>query len=110
MDPVMVSTITSASPVAHGSAAAVQTPQPGSASAKSGPTAQQLAALKQLLSKYATDQSHGAAASTLAGLGKQITAMAKSLGQNVSLPRASSTASAPAASAPPETGKVNVTA
>lgn len=78
---------------------------------------QQQAALKQLLATYAADQSHGAAASTLSALGKQIMADAKALGQTVTLPSApasstaSSAASTPSAAiAASDTGKLDVTA
>jgi hypothetical protein len=70
--------------------------------------------LKQLQSKYAADQSHGVAASTLSDLGKQIMAMANTLGQNVRLPSGSGTtrpaAPAPVASQSGQTGKIGITA
>jgi hypothetical protein len=78
------------------------------------PSAQQQAALKQLLSKYAYDQSHGVAASTLANLGKLILSTAQQLGQNVRLPRSSASPAAasavPVAAPPATTGKINVRA
>ena len=61
---------------------------------------QQLAALKQLVAKYATDQSHKAPADTLANLGRQILTMSAQLGQHIRLPAGSSSA----ASAPPTAG------
>jgi len=71
------------------------------------PAAQQQAALTQLMAKYAYAQSHGAAASTLSNLGKQILADAKALGRHVRLPTGP-TASGPDTAA--ETGLVNLKA
>jgi hypothetical protein len=68
---------------------------------------QQQAALSQLLVKYTYDQSHGAGAQVLSALGKQITAAAKLLGQDVTLPQAPPGAAAKPA---PEADKVDVTA
>jgi hypothetical protein len=80
-------------------------------SSATAPSAQQHAALTQLLSKYAYDQSHGVAALTLSSLGKQIMAAAKGLGQNVTLPRSSGAAPAVAATTTSrESDKLNVTA
>ena len=71
-------------------------------------TAQRQAALRQMLAKYAYDQSHGIDAGTLAKLGRQITTAAKALGQHVTLPQAATAAPAQIAVAPK--GKINVTA
>jgi hypothetical protein len=57
-------------------------------------TAQETAALNQLLTKYKYDVSHNSPASTLSSLGRQITADAKVVGQYVTLPRAPASASA----------------
>ena len=77
-------------------------------------TAQQSAALNRLLNTYRNDQSHHAPASTLSGLGRQIMAAAKAVGQRVTLPRGSPSADAasatPVASPPPQAAKVDVTA
>jgi hypothetical protein len=88
--------------------------RPVTRSSATAPSAQQHAALTQLLSKYAYDQSHGVAASTLSSLGRQIMAAAKGLGQNVTLPRASggsgTTPAAPVANTSRESDRLNVTA
>ena len=94
----MVSPLSAAAPPLH---TASSSPRP--AATRSGPSAEQLAALHQLVARYATDQTQSAAASTLSGLSRQIMAMAKSLNQQVTLPRAS-------AAAAPQSGKINVTA
>ena len=67
--------------------------------------AQQQAALRQLLTRYAYDQSRGMDTAALAKLGRQITSAAKALGQHVTLPHAPAT-EVPATSK----GKVDVTA
>ncbi|MBV9247889.1 MAG: hypothetical protein JO227_01395 [Acetobacteraceae bacterium] len=74
------------------------TPMPKAADIKSATqsasttaSTQQQAALRQMLTKYAYDQSHGADETTLAALGKQIMAAAKALGQHVTLPNAPTT-------------------
>jgi len=103
---------TTAGPNAQGAGAAGQA---GSASS----TAQQKATLNKLLSTYTQDLAKGVDAQTLANLGKQITALAKSLGTHVTLPTAQAQGGAGAAptnaTAPAQTptggkGKVNVTA
>jgi hypothetical protein len=106
---IMSSTITASSP-SHAASA----PPPSPSKTAAAPSPQQQAALSQLLGKYARDQSQGAAPSVLSSLSRQIFAMAKTLGQNVRLPSASSAAAASPAAAPVTasagTGKVNVTA
>lgn len=89
--------------------------QPAAAAASAvGSVAQQRAALTRMLATYKQYQSHGADAGMLSKLGKQILAAAKALGQHVTLPRAPANAgaaqAAPAASAAPGKGKVNITA
>lgn len=94
------------------SGAAAGADAPAGSAGKS--SAQQQAALKQLLAKYAYDQTHGSSAQILAALGKQIMAAAKALGQTVTLPKPpSSSAAAPATavtSAAPHAGKLSLTA
>jgi hypothetical protein len=92
--------------------APVQTAQPASIKVAAAATAttsatiaQRQAALRQLLTRYAYDQSHGTDAAALAKLGRQITSAAKALGQHVTLP----SVSAARASAAPKS-KVDVTA
>jgi hypothetical protein len=67
-----------------------------------------------MLVTYARDQLHGADPRILSALGKQILAAAKTLGQNVTLPRAPASSGAapatPAAASAAKKGKVNVTA
>jgi hypothetical protein len=67
------------------------------AAPSAGATAQQQAALNQLMVKYAHDQSSGADPRIIAALGKQIMPAAKALNQHVTLPRAPAGASANAA-------------
>jgi hypothetical protein len=66
------------------------------------------------MTKYASEQSRGVDANVLSVLGKQITAAAKLLGQNVTLPRAPASSGAepapPVAFTAPYTSKVNLTA
>jgi hypothetical protein len=74
-------------------------------------SAQENAALNQLMSKYKQDLARGAAANTLASLSRQITVAATAAGQHVTLPRAPATASvAPPSNTSSQVGKVNVTA
>jgi hypothetical protein len=117
----MALTIPATAPVAH---AAIQPPlavgaaariaAPSSPGAGSASSAQQKAALNQLLAKYKYDLTRGAPTSTLSALGRQITAAAKAAGQRVTLPRAAGGAATTLATAPANTeaaaGKVNVTA
>ena len=118
----MSSTISSAQAVTH---VPVSTPsQPKAASGASGApaaakpssssSAQQTAALNQLLAKYKADLARGMAPSALSSLGRQIMAAATAAGQHVALPRAPATSSTPTArpvtTAASQTGKVNVTA
>ena len=88
-----------------------QSPSGGSATAS---TAQLSAALNQLLNTYRNDQSHGAPASILSSLGRQIMTAAQAAKQHVTLPRGSPSAgaaSAPSVATPPsEAAKVNLTA
>ena len=88
-----------------GAKAAALAPASTSVASTSTSTGQQQAALRQLLTRYAYDQSQGLDAAALAKLGRQITSAAKALGQHVTLPHA------PAAQVPATpTGKVDVTA
>ena len=84
------------------------------AAPSAGSSTQQQAALTRMLVTYARDQLHGADPRILSALGKQILAAAKTLGQNVTLPRAPASSGAapatPAAASAAEKGKVNVTA
>jgi hypothetical protein len=78
-----------------------------------GPSAaQENAELSRLLTQFKFDQSRGAPANTLAGLGRQVLAAAKDAGQRVTLPRAPAVAvtSPPVASPPPAAAKIDVTA
>jgi hypothetical protein len=77
------------------------------AAPSAGSTAQQQAALNQLMVKYAHDQSSGVDPRIIAALGKQIIAAAKALNQHVTLPQAPAGASASAA---PNKSKVSVLA
>jgi hypothetical protein len=109
---------TSATPPLRAAAPANSTNSPVAARPSAGSaatsSAQETAALSQLVGKYKYDISHGAVASTLSGLSRQITAAAKASGQRVTLPRAPAGSSAapatPVASTASEAGKINVTA
>ena len=79
--------------------------QAASSSTGATDTRQQQAALRQMLSQYSYDQSHGTDATTLAKLGRKITAAAKALGQHVTLPMAPAGEQSSASAK----GKVNVT-
>ena len=85
--------------------------------ATGGSRAQQLAALNLMLNKYQIGQSHGESAAMLSTLRKQILAVAKTLGQHVTLlkaPAVAAPASSEAASgsqaAAKSRGTVNTTA
>ena len=73
---------------------AAHTPAPTQSSAASNAAAQ--ASLSRLLAKYKTEISSNPSGQDLASLGRQITAAAKALGQHVTLPKASGSASTPA--------------
>jgi hypothetical protein len=66
------------------------------------------------VAQYTLDQSNGMAGSSLSTLGNQITVMAQTLGQQVTLPQSTASSATipapPAASASQGAGKVNVTA
>jgi hypothetical protein len=69
------------------------------------------AKLNQMMAQYRGELKTGSS-QTLASLGKQISAEAKTLGQNVVLPTASNAASTPATPPPPAAGgsAVSITA
>jgi hypothetical protein len=116
---VSIASPTTTAPVAA-VAASASAGKPGNAkppvpSTGHAPTAsaQQQAALRQLLTKYTYDQTHGTDAATLSALRRQITAAAKALGQHVTLPQGPVTAEAGNADTPmvgPSTrpGKLNL--
>lgn len=87
---------------------ATKTPAQPSAASAAGSSAQQHAALNQMLAKYTRDQTRGTDAGSLSNLGAQIMAAAKAIGQHVTLPHAPASPGAASATAA-ASGRVDMT-